>query len=486
MQNLVFLNKINCLRISIFIFPIIFIIITLPNSAIFESVNYSHQTFIMEDGPIENATSFIYLLSSIFSILISVFFIKTEKKLFGILYLILFVFFIVMALEEINWGERIFVIQYQDFFTSRGASQLSLHNLPGTTYPLYILWIVIGFVGTFGCALFLKRGKTKYNLFVRNFIPNWFFGIYFFQTLLYTAFELYHYYMIHTYSDFFGRANKLLNYDPEINEFLVSVGIIFFISSVYFRLKFRGLEDIESENKREKISINRKIIITYIVIILFSIIISVYLSERYSLFIILYGDDLSNLDLSNIDLSGKDLRGIILTGANLANANLAEVDLSGKDLRGTILTGANLANANLAEVDLSGKDLRGTILEDSNLKNVILTQANLTNANLINSNLSNAIILGAIMNGVNLENANLKGANLQGTLLINANLQGADLTTAKLSGAHLNNANLQNALLYDVNLVSANLSNANLFNAKLENVNLKWTILSCVNHPICH
>ncbi len=130
MQNPVFLNKINCLRIGIFIFPIIFIIITQPDSAIFEISSYSHEEFSIEDGPVENATSILYFISAIFSVLISVFFIKKDKKLFGILYLILFGFFIFIALEEISWGQRIFELQTPEQFIENKQNELNIHNLP--------------------------------------------------------------------------------------------------------------------------------------------------------------------------------------------------------------------------------------------------------------------------------------------------------------------------------------------------------------------
>jgi len=422
MQNPVFLNKINCLRIGIFIFPIIFIIITLPDSVIFESDDYSYTVFLIEDGPVENVTSFFYLLSSIFSILISIFFIKKEKQLFGFFYLFFAIGFIFIFFEEINWGERIFDVQHPDFFTSRGGEQLSLHNLPSVLHAKLepIFFLVVSSFGSFAWALFYRLGKTKHNFFVRYFIPNWFLATYFFPILLWSAFYL----SDLTITSPLDFVSEFIFFDlnKELFEFFTSAGILFFILSVFFRSKL-DLKDIRPEKSKEKISIKRNLILITIIVIIIPTftLIPIYLSDQYFVLTSLYGNDLSNFDLAGINLSGKDLTGTILTGANLSNA--------------------------------------------------ILTQANLTNVNLNNSNLSNAIILGAIMNDVNLENANLEGANLQGTYLINANLQGADLTRTKLSGVHLNNANL---------------SGANLFNAKLNYVNLKGVTLNCVNHPICN
>jgi uncharacterized protein YjbI with pentapeptide repeats len=503
MEIQVFLNKISFLRISIFIFPLILIISTTTNSPIFESDYYSYSVFFKEDGLFENATSFFYFLSFFFSVLISYIFFKTDKKIFGKLYLIFGIVFLIVGFEEISWGQRIFDFETPDVFYGNLQNELNLHNFVQGKSTLWV-FAAIGFFGGFAWLFFPKKKNISYNSFVRYFIPKWFLSIFFIPVFFFMVLVLYN--SLNEFEHFIS-INIFSSHSHEFYEFLLSAGVFLFVFSVFFKLKFIELKNIESENKREKISIKGKIIITCITIfILFSIIIFIYLTEPYFLLTILFGHDLSNLDLSNVDLSGKDLSGTILTGTNLANSNLSNVDLSGKDLSRTILTGTNLANSNLSNVDLSGKDLSGTNLSrvdlsgkdlsrtiltganltNANLSNAILTQANLTNANLINANLSNAIILGAIMNGVNLENAILKEANLQGTFLINANLKDSDLTKAKLMGAHLNNANLQNASFYYANLVIADMSDANLLNTKLENANLKGAILSCVNHPICN
>jgi len=458
-------NKTNFLKIGIFIFPIILVIFFSLQSTIFENNYYSYDTFFMEDGPVEYATFVFYLSSSIISVIISAIFIKTDKKLFGILYLILFGFFTFMAFEEISWGQRIFDLESPDLFLSNKQNEINFHNLPALSGYAVFYYMIMGIIGTFGWVLYLIKSNTKYNFFVRHFIPKWYFATFFIPGI-----------MLSNPSNLLFNPQvpeiiqEMLRYTlGEVGEFFISLGIFVFVLSVFFKLKSRVTR------------INKQIIVTtiFFLIIPSSVIISIYFSDPYVQARVFHGNDLSNIDLSNAKLVGINLTGTILVGVNFTNANLEGADLSGIDLTGTILVGANLENANLEGADLSGNDLTGTTLFGANLANANLAGADLTVNQIAETKLTGAsitlesleIFFGTMLVGVNLANANLAGADLSGN----------DLTETVLVGVNFTNANLEGADLSGIDLTGTILVGANL-----ENANLEGAILDCLSHPICN
>lgn len=98
-------------------------------------------------------------------------------------------------------------------------------------------------------------------------------------------------------------------------------------------------------------------------------------------------------------------------------AYLYRADLQGKDLRDVRFIGANMIEANFTSADL-----RGAVLKDADLQDALLVGAKLQEAILTNANL----------NGVNFKKANLEGANLEGAQLEGVNFRGAYLQKTNL------------------------------------------------------
>jgi len=460
----------------------------------------------MEDGPVEYATFIFYLSSSIISVFISAIFIKTDKKLFGVLYLILFAFFAFIALEEISWGQRIFELERPDLFSSNKQGEINVHNLPMLTGYAFFYYMIMGVIGTFGWVLYLIKSNTKYNFFVRHFIPKWYFATFFIPGIM-LSIPFHHLVFNPQVPEIIQEMFRYAG--DEAAEFFISLGIFVFVLSIFFRLRTKVTR------------IKKQIIITimFFLIIPSSVPISLYFSDPYVQARIFHGNDLSNIDLASANLSGDDLTGTVLVGANLTNANLAGVDLSGNDLTGTILVGANLLNANLAGVSLLGKDLTGTNLSGVDLSGIdltgtILVGANLANANLAGADLSGKNLAETVLVGANLANANLDGVDLSGKNLRGTNLSGVDLSGKDLrgtnrmtfgfdetksvsSGLTLGSVDIfTGTILIGANLTSANLDGADLsgidltgtilVGANLENAKLEGAILDCLNHPICN
>lgn len=86
----------------------------------------------VEDGPIENATALLFLLSGVFMAyqglrLISS---RDSARLVGLISIIIALMFVVFAGEEISWGQRIFDFETGEFMTQNNwQNETNLHNL---------------------------------------------------------------------------------------------------------------------------------------------------------------------------------------------------------------------------------------------------------------------------------------------------------------------------------------------------------------------
>ena len=169
--------------------------------------------------------------------------------------------------------------------------------------------------------------------------------------------------------------------------------------------------------------------------------------------------------------SKKSYHGTIFKEANLSNSNFEGVPLSPgqfftsdfENARAKIeggafddlslllaLFGSGYVNGvgfiGFDNIDVISTEVRGN---DLALKFAFFN--NFAHANLENANFKNAGLMFVHFNSANLTNADLSGADLSGV-----DLSGADLSGADLSGANLSD------VIYD-----------------------QYTILKCVDHPIC-
>jgi hypothetical protein len=187
---------------------------------------------IQEDSIIENMQVVFYFISSIFSLFISRRFIRNHMTLNGVLYGILSIGFLLISLEEVSWGQRIFNIPTPDYFEQHNVqNEISLHNLDVVQSKLIEIYILIGAYGAFAWIfiyLFLSRAKANYHHIVNFVVPDWFISSYFFFTfLIYTLFE---YIPPHPGSFLVWR-------DQEPMELLLSLGFFLFVATNYVRLR---------------------------------------------------------------------------------------------------------------------------------------------------------------------------------------------------------------------------------------------------------
>ena len=124
-------------------------------------------TLVKEDGLIENITAFVLLLSSIllFIRLIKVGHSKSTKWIIFNIFLISFLFF--GFGEEISWGQRIFSIESNEFFSENNLQgETNLHNLQLFGLKINIVIFTYGLGLIFGFYIFLATFLyKKYNSF---------------------------------------------------------------------------------------------------------------------------------------------------------------------------------------------------------------------------------------------------------------------------------------------------------------------------------
>ena len=172
-----------------------------------------------EGGLIEYSTSIAYILAFAFSVPVANYFLKQERKMWGILYYLFAVGLLFVGLEEISWGQRLLGWESPDFFqVYNSQAETTIHNLEWFRHYLHHGYMVIGFLGSFSW-LIVRQNSTKPQLrFAKYFIPSWFISSFFLPCLII--------FPILEYSDGFG---FFILKDQEGVELILSLGFLFLV-----------------------------------------------------------------------------------------------------------------------------------------------------------------------------------------------------------------------------------------------------------------
>ena len=160
----------------------------------------------LEDGPLEWLQFSEYFISSIFGIFIY-FKNKNKNTINSFIWLILSAFCLIVAAEEISWGERITGFSINSLTEISIQSETNLHNLP-FFHDFFLDPILIAI-----CILFGWIGWRKWPYL--NSIPNKKLSLFFLITALY----------IFYYEISWASTVEHIRNDLEIYEFLLSTGI---------------------------------------------------------------------------------------------------------------------------------------------------------------------------------------------------------------------------------------------------------------------
>lgn len=165
-------------------FPLIIIILAIVVKIIFTRF---YSLYISgEDGFVEYFQFLFYLLSCLLSLFLVLVNLKRNKLNIATCYLLLATALFFISMEEISWGQRILQLETPgDLFENNVQGEISLHNIDFFhKYLLHPAFIVIGFIGAFGWALFPKVFSTKFKQFYKEFIPEKTLMLYFLPTFI--------------------------------------------------------------------------------------------------------------------------------------------------------------------------------------------------------------------------------------------------------------------------------------------------------------
>lgn len=132
---------------------------------IIQDLEYIDQFWIREDGPVEQLT-FMFLLACGVLHFLTIFPLEEKKELNRSGILMLSLFFIFGAMEEISWGQRIFDLETTDFFEKNNAQQeTNIHNLFFSLDNTHSagLRLDLGLLISYSLALFLALSHFLYN-----------------------------------------------------------------------------------------------------------------------------------------------------------------------------------------------------------------------------------------------------------------------------------------------------------------------------------
>jgi hypothetical protein len=225
-------------KLGIFLAPLIFVI-----GLAFVKWNYKHWYYrflTIEDGPIETLTALIYLTSCVIALSVGRQLYHRGQWLSSIMYFFLSIGFLLICMEEISWGQRLFDLSTPEFFrTHNYQKEINLHNLSFTyNYLLHGSYILVGGYGALAFLIvwtgIVNRSKSSVDLFV----PPWYLATYFFLVcLLYLYYDYLSEFLVAQYGEQVDWARNpkerdryfMSGKDQEPMELILSLGFLLFV-----------------------------------------------------------------------------------------------------------------------------------------------------------------------------------------------------------------------------------------------------------------
>ena len=211
------------------VFPIIFMLTLLYVYQFESDFPNIYWGLLREDGLFESLQWLCYFSSGLMGLYSFLTVMKLKPKLkikpltFQAIFLLLFsILSILIAFEEISWGQRIFGIKSNNFFLMYNVQKESnIHNLSLIQENIQFFYIFIGLFGSFG---WLFKRNCSANGFRDIFVVDWFLSLYFLPVALFYFYL--HYSFIFNFLNFFApNLFNQLHYHQEQFETLLSFGI---------------------------------------------------------------------------------------------------------------------------------------------------------------------------------------------------------------------------------------------------------------------
>jgi hypothetical protein len=188
-----------------------------------------------EDVVVEYATSAAYFAAGWLAVLVARGLLNRNERLLGALWAGLAVALVIVSLEEISWGQRLFGVPTPELFESNVQHEMNLHNLPWMQRSLHVAYIAIGLFGSLAWALLGGRGPARFRVLVDWLVPRrWSIACFLPVALFYALFD----WTPSRWIDSDGlRFGFLSTYDQEPAELLLALGFLLFAAHAFARLR---------------------------------------------------------------------------------------------------------------------------------------------------------------------------------------------------------------------------------------------------------
>ncbi len=222
-------------RTALFLLP-------LPLFAFLVWLKFSHSPIywqiIQEDHILENQQFAFYLLAGLIAIPAARHFLKAGYKLHGILYSGLALMLVVVAMDEISWGQRIFNIETPEVIAERNVQdEITIHNLEVFQFHLHAAYIAVGAFGAFAWLLRLPFNPRENSIW-RYVIADWYVSSwFFFLFLIYCIIDIAHYFEPTIFGHQIAIGNPVIFRDQEPAESFLATAFLIFVIDNYRKSK---------------------------------------------------------------------------------------------------------------------------------------------------------------------------------------------------------------------------------------------------------
>lgn len=179
---------------------------------------------ISEDSISEYLQAIAYFSSGVIFILIAIRLSGEKVRLQKILFLFAGLGVLLIAMEEISWGQRLFGIKTPEWFQSHNIqNELSIHNLEPIQKTIHFFYSMTGFFFSFGWIPFrynfLNKKLPPVTITILRVIkPQWYLVTYFLPLFFF-----------YTYLILTGSPGNYFTFnDQEIPELLLSLGMLLY------------------------------------------------------------------------------------------------------------------------------------------------------------------------------------------------------------------------------------------------------------------
>ena len=224
-------TRVRLSKVIIFVLPIIIVLICLY----IKFSNYeAYRSMVREDALVENLTCVASLLASVFALSVAGRFFRGNRRVHGWLYVLAFLFFFFVGMEEISWGQRIFHTKTPEYMVEHNSqSEINIHNIRSIHFLISGSYYLVGLAGTFSWILLRLPWLKSLKRQARYFIPEWYLSLYFFFSF-FIAFFL-------ARVENLGRFGFFNWRDIEPAEMLMSFGFCLFTMAA----KYRQLNEVQ-------------------------------------------------------------------------------------------------------------------------------------------------------------------------------------------------------------------------------------------------